>query len=579
MSNHRAHALQVLGLLALAPAAVAGVTESFWIVQGGNFNDPANWNGPVPDANVTAIFDLDLDICPCVEFDGDAVSDRVIVRAGIVYFELWDIVEGEVLPIHYDLVSPTVGAASLVVAEEGDDVAELRIRGGSITAESMVIGLMAGSSGTVDLRKFVQAFPELTCNGLLHVGSAGQGLLIIQNQATVFSDGATLGVQDGAFGEVVLNEASQWTVGNQLTVGKQGQGLLTISGLADLTSGSAIIGQSPDSIGDVSLIGQGSNWTNNGSLDVGFQGQGTLLVSGGGAVFTHGFATIGTLPAPQFPPLTGGTGDVTVTGPASLWLIDDDLDVGFLWVGSFNVLDGATVTSFSGTVGFSEQPGTEARIEGPGSVWSNIGDVTVYSPALLRVVDGAILIVDSLEVLPGAELKGDATVLGDVVSYGIIRVGDPIGTLTIYGALTSTEDLQLELAGPAPGAFDRLEVTSYASLSGDLSVSLAGGYVPQAGDSFEILAAASVNLSQVNVSLPALPPDLLWRFLPESDSITLLVTTMGDINGDGVVGILDFLKLLFDWGPCPAPSNCPSDLDGNGVVGIPDLLILLAHWT
>ena len=52
-----------------------------------------------------------------------------------------------------------------------------------------------------------------------------------------------------------------------------------------------------------------------------------------------------------------------------------------------------------------------------------------------------------------------------------------------------------------------------------------------------------------------------------------------DIDGDGVVGITDFLLLLADWGPCPAPPEyCPADLDGDGVVGIKDFLLLLASW-
>jgi len=52
----------------------------------------------------------------------------------------------------------------------------------------------------------------------------------------------------------------------------------------------------------------------------------------------------------------------------------------------------------------------------------------------------------------------------------------------------------------------------------------------------------------------------------------------GDLDGDGVVGIIDFLMLLGAWGPCP-PVNCPADLDGDGVVGIVDLLTLLANWS
>jgi hypothetical protein len=55
----------------------------------------------------------------------------------------------------------------------------------------------------------------------------------------------------------------------------------------------------------------------------------------------------------------------------------------------------------------------------------------------------------------------------------------------------------------------------------------------------------------------------------------------GDLDGDGTVGILDFLALLAAWGPCPAacPPACPADLDRDCSVGILDFLTLLANWS
>ncbi len=60
---------------------------------------------------------------------------------------------------------------------------------------------------------------------------------------------------------------------------------------------------------------------------------------------------------------------------------------------------------------------------------------------------------------------------------------------------------------------------------------------------------------------------------------TILIGNPGDINGDGVVGIDDFLILLGSWGPCPAPPEpCLADVDGDGEVGIGDFLIVLGNW-
>ena len=53
---------------------------------------------------------------------------------------------------------------------------------------------------------------------------------------------------------------------------------------------------------------------------------------------------------------------------------------------------------------------------------------------------------------------------------------------------------------------------------------------------------------------------------------------LGDLDGDGIVGVPDLLTLLAAWGPCVGCANCPADLDGDCAVSVPDLLTLLANW-
>ena len=48
-----------------------------------------------------------------------------------------------------------------------------------------------------------------------------------------------------------------------------------------------------------------------------------------------------------------------------------------------------------------------------------------------------------------------------------------------------------------------------------------------------------------------------------------------DLNGDGVVNVLDLLLVLAVWGPCP---GCPEDLNNDGTVNVLDLLLVLAAW-
>jgi hypothetical protein len=60
-----------------------------------------------------------------------------------------------------------------------------------------------------------------------------------------------------------------------------------------------------------------------------------------------------------------------------------------------------------------------------------------------------------------------------------------------------------------------------------------------------------------------------------ANPVWLQHTIVGDIDGDGLIGIPDVLSIIEHWGICP---NCVSDLDHDGEVGIIDLLSLIALW-
>jgi hypothetical protein len=55
--------------------------------------------------------------------------------------------------------------------------------------------------------------------------------------------------------------------------------------------------------------------------------------------------------------------------------------------------------------------------------------------------------------------------------------------------------------------------------------------------------------------------------------------TEGDVNGDNIVGIGDFLAMLGAWGTCRSEGFCWEDLNEDGEVNVVDFLILLANWT
>ncbi len=55
-------------------------------------------------------------------------------------------------------------------------------------------------------------------------------------------------------------------------------------------------------------------------------------------------------------------------------------------------------------------------------------------------------------------------------------------------------------------------------------------------------------------------------------------TCPGDIDRDGVVGFVDLVAVLTEWGVCDPETPCAADADGDGTVGVLDLLTVLAIW-
>lgn len=54
----------------------------------------------------------------------------------------------------------------------------------------------------------------------------------------------------------------------------------------------------------------------------------------------------------------------------------------------------------------------------------------------------------------------------------------------------------------------------------------------------------------------------------------------GDINCDGVVGVIDLLAVINLWGTCPTPpAGCPGDVNADGTVNVSDLLLVINSWS
>jgi len=155
------------------------------------------------------------------------------------------------------------------------------------------------------------------------------------------------------------------------------------------------------------------------------------------------------------------------------------------------------------------------------------------------IVDGTLR-VGGLNVLFGGSLSGNGTVIAPsgIVGFGAgqtfnISPGSPIGTLTLdtdWITLGTDQSLDFEIAGIASDQYDHLKTTGdiYFDLRAydsdtPVNVLLREGFVPQAGDIFEIITARSIAGDAVSFNFPSLPEGLSWDVELNASSIVLKV--------------------------------------------------------
>ena len=133
---------------------------------------------------------------------------------------------------------------------------------------------------------------------------------------------------------------------------------------------------------------------------------------------------------------------------------------------------------------------------------------------------------------------------------------------------------------------------NYNPLNWDLWYSTTSGAGPWIPLATNLPPGSGTNgsIHSYNWTVPLVIDDSVWvrvrmdnagtDYYDASNAPFEIVPVPGDLDEDGMVGIVDFLALLAAWGPCPDPCSpsCAADLDGDCNVGITDFLILLANW-
>ena len=205
-----------------------------------------------------------------------------------------------------------------------------------------------------------------------------------------------------------------------------------------------------------------------------------------------------------------------------------------------------TLVAASGTLNF-----TSTLAQASGLTRLNGGSITVAVPFVINggTLDGNV---------PG----GFNGAINNVA--GTIAPGTSAGTVNVTGVYTQGGGaaFNLEIGGTAVGTqYDRLSVSSTATLAGTLNVTLINGFTPSGGEIFTFLSAGTRNGTFAVTNLPALPGGLTWNVSYTAVSALLQVSgtptcTINFDNGAGNNLWQDALNWDSNVLPQPADSAC-----------------------
>jgi subtilase-type serine protease len=424
------------------------------------------------------------------------------------------VTSGAIGTVTVDGANSSLTSHGLTIASAGGSNGTLVISNGG-TVQSLgfatTLGNNIGSSGTVMVDGAGSSWT--ISSSTLEIGSSGIGLLKITNGGVVTADSAVVGNLAGSTGTLIVDGAnSRFTTtgtSDDLTIGQQGTGTLTISNGGTVTAGSVDIASSSGSSGTLNIgAAPGSAPVAPGMLNttsVAFDhGDGVINFNHTSANYAFDAAISGAGTINQIAGTTFLTADSSgFTGPTNI--SGGALHVnGSLSGSDVTVTSGGTLAG-NGTVGsISAQSG---GIVAPGN---SIGTLNVAGNVVFA--SGSIYQVEVNAAGQGDKLSagGAATISGGTVQVlagaGNYAPSTQYTILTANGGVTGTfANVTSNLAFLAPSlSYDPNDVfliltrnaTSFASVGVTRNQTATGGGVDSLG------VGSVVNNAVLNLSVP-----------------------------------------------------------------------------
>jgi hypothetical protein len=124
---------------------------------------------------------------------------------------------------------------------------------------------------------------------------------------------------------------------------------------------------------------------------------------------------------------------------------------------------------------------------------------------------------------------------GAVAAPAIVEVNGAL----IFG---STATVIMEIGGTIPGTeHDRVDVFGHLVFGGTLDVDLINGFMPAAGNSFDLFNWQTTSGAFSTIAVPTLPNGLTWNSAQIHTTGVLSVALAGDYNFDGSVNAADYV--------------------------------------